>query len=82
MDVPDDVWVAAVAAACTVALTLTAEFALGGDVSALVRMVPLAPYFAYLFTRRAGLPPGLDTVRNWSALAVATTLATLAYYAV
>ncbi len=82
MDGSDDVLVAAVAAGCTVAFTLVTAYGLGVDASAVVRMVPLAPYFAYLFTRRADLPPALDSPRNWSLLTVAVTLALLTYYAV
>ena len=82
MEAPDDLWVAAAAAACTVVLTLLLEFALAVDAGFLPRMVPLVPYFAYLFTRRAGFPSGLDTVRNWAALTVAASAATFAYYAV
>ena len=82
MDGYDDAVVAAVAAGCTVAFTLFAAYALAADVGVAVRMVPLVPYFVYLFTRRVDLPPSLDSSRNWSLLTVAVTLALTAYYAV
>jgi hypothetical protein len=79
--VPDDLKVAAVAAACTVGLTLVLRFVLGRDAPYLVRLLPLAPYFGSVFASR--LPLGsLDTVRNWSALTLAVTLGTILYYAV
>ena len=82
MDGYDDLTVALVAVACTVGFTLLTAYGLGVDTGVAVRMVPLAPYFAYLFTRRADLPESLDTPRNWSLLTVAVTLALLAYYVV
>lgn len=77
----DDLKLALVAAGCTVGLTLALQFGLGRDVSFLVRLAPLVPYFAHIFTRRLDLG-ALDTVRNWSALTVAVTILTLLYYAV
>ncbi|ELZ34496.1 hypothetical protein C474_02286 [Halogeometricum pallidum JCM 14848] len=77
----DDLKLAAVAAGCTVGLTLLLQFGLDRDVSFLVRLVPLLPYFAYVFTRRVDFG-ALDTVRNWSALTLAVTVLTLLYYAV
>ena len=82
MDGYDDAVVAAVAAGCTVAFTLLTVYALDADVGVAVRMAPIVPYFAYLFTRQADLPPAFDSPRNWSLLTVAVTLALLAYYAV
>ena len=82
MDVYDDATVALVAAGCTVGFTLLTAYVLGVDTGVAVRMAPLAPYFAYLFTRRADLPPSLDSPRNWSLLTVAVTLALVAYLAV
>ena len=84
MDGYDDTKVALVAAACAIGFTFATTYAPYGlrVASVAVRMVPLLPYFAYLFTRQADLPASLDTPRNWSALTVAVTLALLAYYAV
>jgi hypothetical protein len=79
--VSDDLKVAAVAAACTVGLTLVLRFVLARDAPYVVRLLPLAPYFVALFTRRLDLG-GFDTVRNWSALTLAVTLGTILYYAV
>ncbi|SFR68974.1 hypothetical protein [Halogeometricum limi] len=81
LPVPDDLKLAAVAAACTVGLTLALEYGLSRDVSFLVRLVPLVPYFVYLFSRpvRSGK---LDSVRNWSVLTVSVTLGVLVYAAV
>ncbi|MDS0298956.1 hypothetical protein NDI76_09375 [Halogeometricum sp. S1BR25-6] len=77
----DDLKLAAVAAGCTVGLTLVLQFVLNRDVSSLVRLAPLIPYFAYLFAKRTEVD-ALASVRNWSALTVALTVATLLYYAV
>ena len=84
MDGYDDTKVALVAAACVIVFTLATTYAPYGlrAASVAVRMAPLVPYFVYLFTRRADLPPALDSPRNWSLLTVAVTLALLAYYAV
>ena len=71
----DDLQVAAVAAACTVGLTLALRYGVGREVPFVYRIVPLAPYFLSLFVGRA-VPDDLDTPRSWSALTVAVTLAT------
>ncbi|WP_231554325.1 hypothetical protein [Halobellus rufus] len=77
----DDLRVAAVAAACTVGLTLLLQYGLGREVPLVWRLLPLGPYFVSLFTKRLPLG-GLDTPRNWSLLTVAVTLATLLYFGV
>ncbi|SEG27988.1 hypothetical protein [Halobellus limi] len=78
-DLPtDDLRVAVVAAACTVGLTLLLQYGLGREVALAWRLLPLAPYFLSLFTKRLELG-GLDTPRNWSLLTVAVTLATFGY---
>jgi len=78
-DLPtDDLRVAVVAAACTVGLTLLFRYGIGRDVALVWRLLPLAPYFLSLFTKRLDLG-GLDTPRNWSLLTVAVTLATFGY---
>ena len=75
----DDLRVAAVAAVCTVGLTLALQYGLGREVSLVWRLLQLGPYFLSLFTKR--LPLGsLDTPRNWSLLTVAVTLLTLLYF--
>ncbi|KAB1194153.1 hypothetical protein GJR96_12215 [Haloferax sp. MBLA0076] len=71
-----DVTVALVAGLCTVGLTLALELGVGVDVSFVYRLVPLVPYFGYVFTRGAGL-----SVRAWSALIAAVTLGTFGFFA-
>jgi hypothetical protein len=77
----DDLRVAAVAAVCTVALTLGLRYGLGREIAALPRLLPLGPYFLSLFTSRLDLG-GLDTPRNWSLVTVAVTLAAFGYFGV
>ena len=78
MDLPDDVVVAGVAAACTVAVAVLSAYVLPGRLPFLLRIAPLAGYFLFVFGRRT-LPAGLDTVENWTALVVAISVAVLAY---
>jgi hypothetical protein len=80
LGVPNDLAVAAVAAVCTVGLTLSLRFGVRVDTPLLPRLAPLAPYFAYLFTRRLDLGR-LDTARNWSLVTVAVSLAVFVRYA-
>ncbi|WP_336021995.1 hypothetical protein [Halobellus salinisoli] len=75
----DDLRVAAVAAACTVGLTLLLQYGLDREVSLVWRLLPLGPYFLSLFTKRLSLG-GLDTPQNWSLLTVAVTFAALLYF--
>ncbi|WP_238993896.1 hypothetical protein [Halobellus captivus] len=77
----DDLRVAAVAAACTVGLTLLLQYGAGREVPLLWRLLPLAPYFLSLFTKRVDLG-GFDTPRNWSLLTIGVTLATFLYFGV
>lgn len=79
---PDDLKVAAVAAACTVALSLVVVFGLDRSVSYPVRLGPLYPYFAYLFVSKSARDGSLTSVRTWSLLIVGVTLAILAWVAV
>lgn len=81
LDVPDDAYVAAIAAASTIALTVTFEYGLGADPPFLSRLAPLGPYFLSVFTRGVDLGP-VDTVRVWSLLTVAVTLGVFLFYAV
>lgn len=76
-DVVDDLRVATVAAACTVALTLALRFVLGADVGFLLRLSPLAVYFAYLVFGKGDTGSAFEDARLWMALAVAVTLAVL-----
>ncbi|RLM59585.1 hypothetical protein DVK02_02270 [Halobellus sp. Atlit-31R] len=77
----DDLRVAAVAAACTVGLTLALRYGLGREVSFVWRLLPLGPYFLSQFTSRLTLG-GLATPRNWSLLTVAVTLGAFGYFGV
>lgn len=77
----DDLRVAAVAAACTVGLTLALRYGVGRDVAFVYRLLPLGPYFVSLFAGRVG-PAGLDTPRTWSALTVVTTAVLFVYFGV
>ncbi len=77
----DDLRVAAVAAACTVGLTLALRYGVGRDVAFTYRLLPLGPYFASLFADRIPLG-GLDTPRTWSALTVVVTAVLFAYFGV
>ncbi|ELZ98782.1 hypothetical protein C440_00460 [Haloferax mucosum ATCC BAA-1512] len=71
-----DVKVALAAGLCTVGLTLALKYGAGVDVSFVYRLSPLAPYFAYVFTRGAAL-----SVRVWVGLIVAVTLGTFGFFA-
>lgn len=75
----EDLRVAAVAAACTVALTVALRYGLGREVPFVWRLVPLVPYFLSLFAGRVA-PEDLDTPRNWSLLTLAVTLVAFAYF--
>ena len=84
MDLPneavDDLRVAAVAAVCTVALTLVLQFVFTLDVSVLPRLSPLFVYFGYLFFGKGHTGSVVERPRLWEALTVLTTLGTLAYF--
>jgi hypothetical protein len=79
LEIPNDLVVAVVAAACTVGLTVSLRFGVGVDTPLLPRLTPLVPYFVYLFTRRVDLGR-LDTPRNWSLLTVAVSLVVFVRY--
>lgn len=81
LEIPDDAYVAAIAAVSTVALTVAFEYGLGADPPFLARLAPLAPYFLSVFTRSIDLGP-VDTVRVWSLLTAAVTLGVFLFYAV
>lgn len=77
----DDLRVAAVAAGCTVGLTLALRYGVGRDVAFVYRLLPLGPYFLSLFAAR--LPLGdLDTPRTWSVLTVVGTVGLFVYFGV
>ncbi|ELZ95400.1 MULTISPECIES: hypothetical protein [Haloferax] len=70
-----DVKVALVAGLCTVALTLSLEYGVGIEVPFVYRLSPLAPYFAYVFSRGAAL-----SARTWMALTAVVTLGTFGFF--
>ncbi|WP_416839817.1 hypothetical protein [Haloferax sp. DFSO52] len=71
-----DLYVALLAGACTVGLTLALEYGVGADVSFVYRLSPLVPYFAYVFSRGAAL-----STRAWMAVIAAVTLGTFGFFA-
>jgi hypothetical protein len=83
MDVPDavaaDLRVAAVAAGCTVALTLALRYGLSVTVSPLVRLSPVAVYFGYLFLGKGSTGSAFENPQLWMLLTVAVTVGTAAY---
>ncbi|AZH25232.1 hypothetical protein [Haloplanus aerogenes] len=83
MDIPDavaaDLRVAAVAAGCTVALTLALRYGLGVAVSPLLRLSPVAVYFGYLFLGKGSTGSAFENPRLWMLLTVAVTVGTAAY---
>ena len=79
--VRDDLVVALVAAACTIALTLSLRYGFGLRPTLLPRLSPMVPYFGYLFSKRSG-PLSTIPTRSWIALTVAVTLGTFAYFVV
>jgi hypothetical protein len=84
MDLPndavDDLRVAAVAAVCTVALTLVLQFVFSLEVAVLPRLSPLFVYFGYLFFGKGDTGSAVERPLVWEALTVLVTLGTLAYY--
>jgi len=83
MDVPDavaaDLRVAAVAAGCTVALTLALRYGLSVTVSPLLRLSPVAVYFGYLFLGKGSTGSAFENPRLWIVLTVAVTVGTAVY---
>lgn len=79
LSIPDDVWVALVAAGCTVGLSLALRFVFDQSAGFLLRLTPLWLYFGYLFvgTNADGGP--LTRVRTWVVLIVVATLGALGY---
>lgn len=75
----EDVFVAAVAALGTVAVTLAVRFGGLADPGLLLRLAPLFVYFLYLFTRSALPDLPYDIARNWALAAALVALAALGY---
>lgn len=79
--VGDELKVAAVAAGCTVALTLALKYGLSLSVSYVVRLGPLYPYFVYLFASKSAEDSPLSSVRAWSLLIGLVSVGILVFYA-
>ena len=83
MDVPDavaaDLRVAAVAAGCTVALTLALRYGFGVTASPLLRLSPVAVYFGYLFLGKGSTGSAFENPRLWMLLTVGVTVGTAVY---
>jgi len=78
-EVGADLRVAAVAAGCTVALTLALQFGFGVTTSPLLRIAPLAMYFAYLFLGKGPTGSGVENARLWMLATVLVTVGTGVY---
>jgi hypothetical protein len=83
MDLPDsvvaDLRVAAVAAGCTVALTLALEYGFGVTASPLLRLSPVAVYFGYLFLGKGSTGSAFENPQLWMLLTVVVTVGTAGY---
>ncbi|RCU46087.1 hypothetical protein DU504_01500 [Haloplanus salinus] len=83
MNVPDevaaDLRVAAVAAGCTVALSLALQYGLDVSAGPLLRLSPIAVYFGYLFLGKGSTGSAFENPRLWMLLTAAVTVGTGAY---
>jgi hypothetical protein len=83
MNVPDtvaaDLRVAAVAAGCTVALSLALRYGLGVSVSPLLRLSPIAVYFGYLFLGKGSTGSSFENPGLWMLLTVVVAVGTGVY---
>ncbi|WP_096391102.1 hypothetical protein [Halopenitus persicus] len=75
----EDVIVAAAAAVSTIAVAVIGRVIPVADPGTVPSLAPIGVYLVYLFTRKGGPYTALDTVRNWSLLAIASALAALGY---
>jgi len=78
-DVAADLRVAAVAAGCTVALSLALRYGFGVTVGPLLRLSPVAVYFGYLFLGKGSTGSAFENPRLWMLLTVAVTVGTAVY---
>jgi len=78
-DVVADLRVAAVAAGCTVALSLALRYGLGVSVSPLLRLSPIVVYFGYLFLGKGSTGSAFENPRLWMLLTVVVTVGTGIY---
>jgi len=81
-EVAADLRVAAVAAACTVALSLTLRYGLDVAASPLLRLSPVAMYFGYLFLGKGSTGSAVENPRLWMVATLVVTVATGVYVAV
>jgi hypothetical protein len=77
--VADDLRVAALAAGCTVALTLALRYGLGVSATPLLRLSPVAVYFGYLFLGKGSTGSSFENPRLWMLLTVVVTVGAGAY---
>lgn len=78
-DVAADLRVAAVAAGCTVALSLALRYGVGVTASPLLRLSPIATYFGYLFLGKGSTGSAFERPRLWMLATVAVTVAAGVY---
>ncbi|WP_248897183.1 hypothetical protein [Haloplanus halobius] len=83
MDLPEevaaDLQVAAVAAACTLALSLSLRYGFGVAASPLLRLSPVAMYFGYLFLGKGSTGSAFENPRLWMLATVVVTVAAAVY---
>jgi hypothetical protein len=77
-DVRDDLVVAGVAAAATVALTLATELVLAVEVGPVRRMAPLGVYLCYLLFGRGETGSPVERPLPWAGLSVLAAVAVVA----
>ena len=78
-EVAADLRVAAVAAGCTVALSLALRYGLDVSVGPLLRLSPVAVYFGYLFLGKGSTGSSFENPRLWMLLTVVVTAGTGVY---
>lgn len=78
-EVAADLRVAAVAAGCTVALSLVLRYGLDVAASPLVRLSPIAMYFGYLFLGKGSTGSAFENPRLWMVATAVVTVATGVY---
>lgn len=78
-EVAADLRVAAVAAGCTVALSLALRYGLGVSVGPLLRLSPVAVYFGYLFLGKGSTGSAFENPRLWILLTLVVTVGTGVY---
>jgi hypothetical protein len=86
MDLPaeavSDLRVAAVAAGCAVALSVTLRYGVDVTASPLFELSPITVYFCYLFFGKGSTGSTFEDPRFWVVVTVVVTIATGGYLAV